>query len=404
MGAELNPLSDGEFDEFPAKWTGNGSRKAQPDFEDWYETVKINFGIRPDGTKDFPELPESFSTKDSHEHHSFWKNINVPDSWRKFQDIAHYWMDFGVDGFRYDMAEMVPVEFWSYLNSSIKIRKDDTFLLAEVYNPMRYREYIHLGKMDYLYDKVDLYDTLKCIIQGQGTTDQIVSIQNKNADIEHHMSHFMENHDEQRIANPEFAGNAAKGKPAMVVSATIGTSPTMIYFGQEVGEPALEDAGFGKPGRTSIFDYIGVPHHQRWMNEGKFDGGRLSEPEKQLRDFYRRLLQLTIQNPALMGEYREIHFHNRHHTHRYNDQVFSFVRWDNNQKFVIISNFNAHHKYGFDLEIPQYILNIWALGDGVYGLSEKLYGNIKPILNINQGIGKIRVELNPLESWILEIQ
>ena len=126
--------------------------------------------------------------------------------------------------------------------------------------------------MDYLYDKVALYDTIKNIMQGHGSTDNLPAIQESVKDIEHNMLHFLENHDEQRIASPDFAGSAEKGKPAMVVSAAISTSPTMIYFGQEVGEPGAENAGFGSPTRTSIFDYIGVPHHQRWMNEGKFDG------------------------------------------------------------------------------------------------------------------------------------
>ena len=110
-----------EFVEFPAKWTGNGSRLAQPDYYDWYETVRINYGIRPDGSKDFDELPDGFDKKGFKEHFNFWKNKEIPDSWIKFKDIALFWLAKGVDGFRYDMAEMVPVEFWSYMNSSIKM-------------------------------------------------------------------------------------------------------------------------------------------------------------------------------------------------------------------------------------------------------------------------------------------
>ena len=266
LGGEKNPLLDHKFDENPAKWTGNGSRASQPDMNDWYETVKINYGISPDGRKDFNELPQGFENEDYKAHFEFWKDKTIPNSWIKFKDIALYWLDFGVDGFRFDMAEMVPVEFWSFLNSSIKMKNPEAFILAEVYNPGLYRDYIKKGKMDYLYDKVQLYDTLKHVMQGHGSTDHIPPIQDYLKDIEHNMLHFLENHDEQRIASPEFAGNAEKGKPAMVVSATLSTSPTMIYFGQEVGEPGAEHAGFGSPSRTSIFDYIGVPHHQRWLN------------------------------------------------------------------------------------------------------------------------------------------
>ncbi len=403
LGGESQPLADGKFDESPAKWTGNGSRKPQPDFYDWYETVKINYGIKPDGSKDFIELPSDFAQKDYKAHFGFWKGKDVPDSWIKFKDIALYWIAKGVDGFRYDMAEMVPVEFWSYMNSAIKMQNPDAFLLAEIYNPKEYRNYISLGKMDYLYDKVELYDTLKNIMQGKGSTDNLIPIQEGLSDIEHHMLHFLENHDEQRIASPGFAGNAIKGKPAMVVSAMIGSSPTMVYFGQEVGEPGVENAGFGAPTRTSIFDYIGVPHHQRWMNVGKFDGGQLSESEKSLRDFYVRLLNFTKNSEALAGDFREIHSHNRQHTEWYNDRIFSFVRWNENQKLVIVSNFDASDTFGFELEVPSEIIQTWGLADGEYSLSEKLYGAVNPVLKIKDGRATIGVDLKPLESWVLEM-
>ena len=217
-------------------------------------------------------LPNEFDRKDFKEHYAFWSTKQVPDSWKKFKDIALYWIEMGVDGFRFDMAEMVPVEFWSYMNSNIKMKNVDAFLLAEVYNPQLYRDYIHKGKMDYLYDKVEMYDSLKHIMQGHGWTDHIPVVKNNLKDIEHHMLHFLENHDEQRIASHDFVSDAKKGKPAMVISATMSTSPTMIYFGQEVGEPGNENAGFGQPTRTSIFDYIGIPHLQRWVNDKKFDG------------------------------------------------------------------------------------------------------------------------------------
>jgi len=403
LGGESHPLADGKFEEFPAKWTGNGSREPQPHFYDWYETVKVNYGVKPDGSKDFPELPSDFYEKDYQAHVEFWQDKDIPDSWKKFKDIALFWTKKGVDGFRFDMAEMVPVEFWSYMNSAIKMENPEAFLLAEIYNPKAYRDYIHLGKMDFLYDKVELYDTLKNIMQGKGSTDNLIPIQEGLADIGKHMVHFLENHDEQRIASPGFAGKAESGKPAMVVSATIDKAPVMVYFGQEVGEPGAEDAGFGKPTRTSIFDYIGVPHHQRWLNGGKFDGGQLSASEKSLRDFYQRLLNFTINSPALAGEYQEIHSHNRQHTEWYNDRVFSFVRWSEDQKLIIVSNFDENETYGFELEIPADIIQNWNLKEGEYQLSEKLFGNVKPKLKVQNGIAKVRIDLNPLESWVLEL-
>ncbi|MCU4155703.1 alpha-amylase family protein [Carboxylicivirga sp. A043] len=399
LGGEEHPLADGLFDENPAKWTGNGSRLAQPGFYDWYETVKINYGVRPDGTKDFPELPEGYDEKGWKAHFDYWQNKTLPDSWLKFRDIALYWIDFGVDGFRSDMAEMVPVEFWSFMNSSIKNANPDAFLLAEVYNPSLYRDYIHKGKMDYLYDKVELYDTLKHIMQGHGLTDNLPAIQDGLQDIEHHMLHFLENHDEQRIASPEFAGNAKKGKPAMVVSTCISTAPTMLYFGQEVGEPGAEDAGFGSNSRTSIFDYIGVPHHQRWMNNGAFDGGQLSAEEKELRNFYKRLLTFSTQSSALMGEYAEIHTFNRANTEGYGDKVFSFVRWSNDEKLIIVSSFKPSDVDSFALKIPAETIKKWSLKDGKYNLEDALFASTNTMI-VKEGVGTIKTTLKPLESFI----
>jgi len=403
LGGENHPLADGKFEENPAKWTGNGSRLAQPDANDWYETVKINYGVQPDGTKDFQELPEGFNKKGYEAHVAFWKDKDVPDSWIKFKDIAFYWLEKGVDGLRFDMAEMVPVEFWSYMNSSIKVQFPDAFLLAEVYNPSLYRDYLHLGKMDYLYDKVAFYDSIKHIVKGYGWTDHMPKVQEDIADIEHHMIHFLENHDEQRIASPDFAGSAIKGKPAMVVSTTISTSPTLIYFGQEVGEPGAENAGYGSPTRTSIYDYVGVPQHQRWMNNKQFDGGQLNESEKELRDFYKRLLNFTINSSALMGNYTEIHNFNRANSKNYNHRIFSFVRWSKDEKLIIVSNFDAEESYEFELKLPEIVIASWNLEDGKYQVTDQLYHKKSFDLVIEKGSGRIQFKIDPLGSLILSL-
>ncbi|MGB3144661.1 MAG: alpha-amylase family glycosyl hydrolase, partial [Maribacter sp.] len=403
LGGEKPNLPNSELVEEPAKWTGNGSRSPKPDMNDWYETVRINYGVRPDGGLDFDMLPNDFGERDYKEHFDYWKKKVVPSSWRKFRDIALYWLKLGVDGFRYDMAEMVPVEFWSFMNSSIKMKNPDAFIMAEVYNPDLYRTYIHKGKMDYLYDKVDFYDGLKHIMKGYGWSDHLPVVQNGLHDIEHHMLHFLENHDEQRVASPEFAGNAKIGKPAMVVSATISTSPIMIYFGQEVGEPAAENAGFGSSSRTSIFDYIGVPHHQRWVNDKNFDGGQLSEEEASLRDFYKRLLNFTRDSEALMGKYREIHFYNKELTENYNHRVLSYVRWSSVQKLIVVINFDVNDSFSFDLKLPVDLINEWKLKDGSYTLTDALFGS-QDFLSVENGEGHIPIELNPLQSFIFELK
>ena len=404
LGGENHKKADSKFEEIPAKWTGNGSRASQPNMNDWYETVKVNYGINPDGKKDFDELPEGFDNEDYNAHYNFWKNKTVPSSWVKFKDIALYWTAKGVDGFRFDMAEMVPVEFWSYMNSHIKMQNPDAFLLAEVYQPHLYKDYIKKGKMDYLYDKVQLYDTIKHVMQGHGSTYNIPPIQEDLKDIEHHMLHFLENHDEQRIASPEFAGNAEKGKPAMVVSATISTSPTMVYFGQEFGEKAEEDLGFGDPTRTSIFDYGSVPSVVRWVNNKQFDSGQSTEDEKTLRDFYKRLLNFTINSDALMGDYQDLQHYNQQHTEWYNDKVLSFARWSEDEKLIIISNFNAENTYGFELQLPEDLVSKLELKDGDYQVEDQLYKTYTSTLKVENGKAQVRIDIKPLESFILKIK
>lgn len=404
LGGDVHSLSDGKFDENPAKWTGNGSRLAQPKFDDWYETVKINYGVRPDGKKDFPELPEGYAQQDVKTHAQFWQGKDVPDSWVKFRQIAEYWLAKGVDGFRYDMAEMVPVEFWSYLNSAIKQKNPHAFLLAEVYNPAEYRNYIHLGKMDYLYDKVEMYDGLKAVMQGRSGTEIIAQVQAGMGDIDEHMLHFLENHDEQRIASPEFAGSAEKAKPAMVVSTLISRSPTMVYFGQEVGEAGALDSGFGKPSRTTIFDYAGVPAHQRYMNAGKFDGGQSTEKEKQLREFYRELLNLSQYNAIAEGEYHELHSHNMVASQGYNDKLFAFTRSTNTQKLIVVSSFSEEKIGPIKLSLPAAYVQSWQLDESRYELRARLAHNSSfSALTVDDKGVEVDMELAAYDSLVLEL-
>ena len=412
LGGEAHLLSDGKFEEIPAKWTGSGSRTAQPSADDWYETVKLNYGVQPNGAKDFPRLPAQYAQLPVQEHAAFWRGKDVPDTWKKFHAITDYWLAMGVDGFRFDMAEMVPVEFWSYLNSGIKTKNPQAMLIAEVYNPDEYRNYIRLGKMDYLYDKVEMYDSLKAIIQNKSSTDVIASIQQKMADIEEHMLHFLENHDEQRIASQEFAGDPLKAKPAMVISATISRSPTMIYFGQEVGEPGAGNAGFGHASRTTIFDYWGVPNHQRWVNNGRYDGGQLSASEKSLREFYARLLNFSARNPAMSGSYQELHNLNRKDNPTYSDKLFSFARWQlpvsaNSSKLLVVANFSSTDTFNTGIKIPAELIARWALPDGDYPLSNALEnnpGHSAYKLKVTSGAGVVPLTIRPLESLLLELE
>ena len=398
LGGASHPLVDGEFDESPARWSGNGARVAKPEFQDWYETVKVNHGVRPDGSYAFDRLPEEARQWTTAQHAAFWAGRDLPDSWIKYQDIVLYWTAKGVDGFRYDMAEMVPVEFWSFLNSSIKAANPDAFLFAEVYDPSLYRDYLQLGRMDYLYDKVGLYDTLKPIMRGEASTDTIAPTHADVLDIEQHMLHFLENHDEERIASTNFAGRAEIGKPAMVTSALIGSGPTMIYFAQEVGEPGdLNDAAFNQPPkmRTTQYDYWGVPHQQRWMNGGAFDGGQLTDAEKDLRDFYSRILNLSRDEVFAAGGYGPLPTDN--------DRLFAFARWHAGEQRIVVSNFDDEQTQQITLDVPAEFIDAWQLADGRYLLEEQLYGTTNVHLIVDGGRGSALVRLAPLESAVFDV-
>lgn len=395
---ELRQLSQSPYKEYPAKWTGN-SCSSSPALTDWYETVKLNYGVAPDGHKDFEALPPEMALWDVGAHYAFWQSKLVPDTWKKFKEIVAYWLDFGVDGFRYDMAEMVPVEFWSYLNAFIKSRRPDAFLMAEIYNPESYRSYLHIGKMDALYNKVGLYDTLKDIICYEHSTDRIDWTQDTLSDIWPQMLHFMENHDEQRIASEGFARDPQYALPAMAVSAHLNDASVMVYFGQEVGEAARENAGFGSPTRTSIFDYIGVPAHQHWVNGKRYDGGALTPEEAALREYYCRLLNLPI-----VGAFRNIHQYNRAHTPYYNDKVYSFVRETVQEKWLVIANFSKRDGFGFELQIPPELLSTWDLPDGTYPLTDELYGEVQTHFHRTDSYGHMRVDIAPLQTLFFKLE
>ncbi len=310
----LYPAADGKFAETPAKVTGNNQFTASPGVNEWFETVKLNYGV------DIQNNNKSYFDP-------------VPDTWIKMKDILVFWANKNVDGFRCDMAEMVPVEFWNWAIPQVKTVNPEIIFIAEIYNPAQYKNYIQTGKFDYLYDKVQLYDTLRGLINNQRSAADIDPVQRNLESINTNMLHFLENHDEQRIASPDFAGSAWKILPAMVVSATIDQGPVMIYFGQEVGEPGAGAEGFGgKDGRTTIFDYWGVPEHQKWMNGGAFDGALLSEEQKSLRQFYSALLNIAQKNPAIVnGSYKTILQSNYQH---------AFIRVSGDERLLIVSNFD----------------------------------------------------------------
>ena len=174
-------------------------------------------------------------------------------------------------------------------------------------------------------------------------------------------------------------------------------------FSSELGEPGNEDLGFGDPTRTSIFDYGSVPSVVRWVNDKKYDGGQSTKEELALRDFYKRLLHLTLESPAMMGAYQDLHIYNREITDGYGDKLLSFARWSDDQKLIVISNFSAEKSYELDYQIPSDLIKAWELEDGSYTLKDALYNKVKTELVVKDGKGIMKVELGILESFVFEV-
>jgi glycosidase len=311
------------YKETPAKVTGNDQFTASPGVNEWFESVKLNYGV------------------DKQDNNKTYFNP-IPKTWEMMRDILIFWAKKRVDGFRCDMAEMVPVEFWNWVIPQVKAVNPEIVFIAEIYNPTQYQNYTSPDGFDFLYDKVQLYDTIRLLMQGQSEAVAVVQIQQYLKGLDGKMLHFMENHDEMRIASKQFAGNAWLGVPGMVISATIDKGPVLIYFGQEVGEPALGIEGFGgDDGRTSIFDYWGVPEHQKWMNYGKFDGGGLSMEQKQLRDFYSELLRVSGSSSSIVkGEYVDLTQFNLK-LGNISNRIVAYVRYSGDEKLLVVASFNS---------------------------------------------------------------
>jgi len=333
-----NIKHDSSYLEEPAKATGNDVFSAWPGQNDWYETVKLNYGVDYCNGR-----LECFTP--------------VPDTWNKMLQILLFWAQKGIDGFRCDMAEMVPVDFWEWVIPQVKEAFPGIVFIAEVYNPAEYRNYIHRGHFDYLYDKVGLYDTLKAVAQGNASSQSITSCWQQTDDIRPHMLNFLENHDEQRIASDFFVADARKGRAPLLVSALMDNNPFMLYFGQELGEKGMDQEGFsGLDGRTTIFDYWTVDTICRWRNKGRFDGSLLTEDEQSLQRFYANVLRIKEQEPAFAeGEFFDLMYHNPEF-----HQQYVFARRGRRNVMLVVANFSEVEQL-MQINIPLHMFELWNI-------------------------------------------
>ena len=322
-----------EYDEEPAKATGNDCFHNAPGMNDWYETVKLNYGV------------DYYAGGVGHFN-------PIPNTWDKMTDILLFWAAKGVDGFRCDMAEMVPAAFWHWATDKVKYRYPECVFIGEVYNPGEYRNYLAAG-FDYLYDKVGMYDTVRSVICNQQSAHAITGAWQQTDDIKQHMLYFLENHDEQRVASDFFAGDGRKGIPGLVVSALLQQNPLMIYFGQEYGERGMDKEGFsGCDGRTTIFDYWSVDTVVRAANR------KYTIREKYIYDMYCKVMTLAQKEKAItQGEMFDLMYANGHLQRQY-----AFIRKHGTEAILVIANF-ADQATTVNVNIPAHAFDYLGLSE-----------------------------------------
>ena len=358
-GAAFDPeidLHHGEekpYEEFPAKATGNDYFGNRPGRNDWYETVKLNYGV---DYCDTGGVSTHFSP--------------IPDTWKKMRDILLFWAGKGVDGFRCDMAEMVPSEFWKWATAEVKRKYKKVVFIGEVYNPARYREYIAAG-FNYLYDKVGMYDCVRDVVCGNRWAADITRQWQQTDDIADNMLYFLENHDEQRLASDFFAGNARKGIPALIVSALMRQNPLMVYAGQELGERGMDKEGFsGMDGRTTIFDY--------WSMDSLIHGyccrRQLTKEEKALEAEYSRVLNIARTEKAVSeGEFFDLMYVNPSSGDFDASRQYVFIRKYKNEVLVVAVNF-ADTEANVRINIPQHAFDYLKLPTGIMHATDLMTG------------------------------
>lgn len=337
------------YEECPARATGNDVFSAKPSRKDWYETVKLNYGV---DYCDAGGRSEHFSP--------------IPDTWGKMADILLFWARTGADAFRCDMAEMVPAEFWAWATDVVRAAFPEIKFIGEVYNPSLYRKYIDAG-FDWLYDKVGMYDCVRDVICGRRRASDITEQWQNVGGIVDHMLYFLENHDEQRIASDFFAADARRGIPGMIVCALLNKCPFMLYAGQEFGERGMDAEGFsGVDGRTTIFDYWCVDTLRR----GYFDRSQLHEDERLLEEVYRRILTLANRERAVSdGECYDLMYVNQHIAGR----QFAFLRKSGDEALLVVANFDDREAV-CDINIPRHAFDFLKMAEGERNATDLLTG------------------------------
>lgn len=363
----------GDYHECPARATGNDCFTASPGKDDWYETVKLNYGIDPwNGSRHF---------------------YPIPDTWHKMLHIILYWASRGIDGLRCDMAHMVPVEFWHWAIEQVKQQYRQVIFIAEIYDVALYDSYINYGHFDFLYDKVTLYDSLVNVLTNNYSTDCLTHCWQTVNPWRDHMLHFMENHDEVRVASGHLCDDPAIARPALVVSATLDRGPMMVYNGQELGEKGDEAEGYrGADGRTTIFDYWSMSTVRQWLAGGKLNG------RHRLRDYYKKVLRLCNHEAAIsQGEMFDLMYVNPDLHCQY-----AYLRHHDGELLLIVANF-ADHQVAIDVTVPSHAFEHLHLAAGTCQAAELLHGEKSQFSLVPDQAVSLSIRANDAVVWKLKV-
>ncbi len=194
-------------------------------------------------------------------------NYDNSDLWEYMKGIAKHWVkEFKVDGYRCDVAGMIPLKFWVELRQELRHINPSVFLLAEWESPK-----LHLRAFDATYDW-SLYHLLVNVRKGKVRAEKAIDLvleKEKKYPANSLRLRFIENHDEKRAI--EVFGQEGF-KPFAAFIFTISGIP-LIYNGQEIGERE----------RPSLFE----------KEEIEWDKGDYA-----ISDYYQRLIKLRKENPA----------------------------------------------------------------------------------------------------------
>lgn len=373
----------GDYCEFPAKATGNDAYTAFPGEYDWYETVKLNYGHDPGN---------GFQAMDP-----------VPDTWLKMLHILRFWASKGIDGFRCDMVFMVPQVFWHWAIPQVKKDYPELLFIGEIYDIGLYRPFLEYCGFDYLYDKVNLYDTLVGIQTQSWSAARLTDCWQSLEGISPCMLNFLENHDEVRFGSKAYAGDPSLVLPSLVVSAMFNTGPFMLYFGQEIGECATENEGFaGYNDRTTIFDFWSYDSMRRWYDGGRCSVSKLTQKEKWLRKLYSQVLHICNSEKAISeGTFFDLMYVNLQNPDFSPHSNFAFLRHYGDETLLIAVNF-ASDSCRIKVNIPDAAFDMMKLPTGSRVCRELLSGKEDEISLSSHAPVSISIPANGAVVWKID--